>query len=408
MKKYKYVIKRKKKRMIKRVKKRKNNNLIIIILFFISISSLLFYYNKNKLLSNKIFINKILKPRNTTWLQGNRKEILDKYFIFMPEKYIEKNSFKDIFSLKIFDDDDKDTKKIFFDKMTKKFRKNASLVNTLFITKSCNFGNQICSLNNIIFYSEILGIKNIYLNSKFDNWYIKNNIITDKLNISIVPSYKINCQSQDTFCGHIFYDFFFPVVYKPTRRSLILKDEIKRNLPKVYIDKDDLFIHIRAGNVFEKTGNSYTPPPYCFYQKVLEKNKFKNIYLMSVDDKSPIIGKLISDYPKIIHKFHSLKEDIATLMNAYNLVNSISSFSQEAISFNDNILNLWEYDIYNFYDKIYHFHHDIDKLKRKFNIYKMKPSENYANEMYNWRNEEFQKKLMIEEKCKYDFVKIKS
>ena len=129
---------------------------------------------------------------------------------------------------------------------------------------------------------------------------------------------------------------------------------------------------------------------------------------MSVDDKSPIIGKLMSDYPQIIHEFHSAAEDIATLMNAYNLVNSVSSFAQAAISFNDNILNLWEYDIYKFNDKLYHFHHDLDKLDRTFNIYKMKPSENYSIEMFNWRNEEYQKHLMLEEKCKYDFVEVKS
>ena len=38
----------------------------------------------------------------------------------------------------------------------------------------------------------------------------------------------------------------------------------------------------------------------------------------------------------------------------------------------------------------------------------MKPSENYSIEMFNWRNEEYQKHLMLEENCKYDFVETKS
>ena len=35
----------------------------------------------------------------------------------------------------------------------------------------------------------------------------------------------------------------------------------------------------------------------------------------------------------------------------------------------------------------------------------MKPSENYTKIMFNWRNEEYQRKVLFEEKCKYDFIK---
>ena len=42
----------------------------------------------------------------------------------------------------------------------------------------------------------------------------------------------------------------------------------------------------------------------------------------------------------------SLEKDIASLIYAYNLVNAFSSFSQVAISFNDNLINLFEYEIY--------------------------------------------------------------
>ena len=33
----------------------------------------------------------------------------------------------------------------------------------------------------------------------------------------------------------------------------------------------------------------------------MEIKKYKNIYIISQDDLNPIIGKLLSDYPKIIH-----------------------------------------------------------------------------------------------------------
>ena len=42
-------------------------------------------------------------------------------------------------------------------------------------------------------------------------------------------------------------------------------------------------------------------------------------------------------------------------MNAYNLVNSISSFSLAAINFNDNLINLFEYEFYQIRMKIFFF-----------------------------------------------------
>ena len=38
----------------------------------------------------------------------------------------------------------------------------------------------------------------------------------------------------------------------------------------------------------------------------------------------------------------------------------------------------------------------------------MKPSDIYINKMFNWRKSKSQLKLMIEDKCTYDFVITKS
>ena len=288
----------------------------------------------------------------------------------------------------------------------KKYGKNISLLKNIFIKRSFNFGNQIAALNNILYYSEVLGIKNIYLNSEY-NWYIKNNISTKKIHISLLSPKKVDCNSSETFCGSLYPRFFYPVILKPERRSLILKNEIKRNLPKIKINKKDLYIYIRSGDSFQIHGNCYTPAPYCFYQKVLSNFKFRNIHIISVDDKSPIIRKLLSDYPSIIHKLKPVEEDIAILINARNLVNSLSSFTQASISFNDKLINLFEYEVYKIEQSILDLHYDIDKINRKFNIYRMKPSEDYFLKMYSWENTDEQRKGLFEENCKYDFRKIK-
>ena len=297
------------------------------------------------------------------------------------------------------------TKEKLIQKLSEQTKKNFSLVKNVFMTDGLNFGNLIVSFNNLIYYCEILGIKNIYLNSKI-NWFIKNDIITDKIHISFISKNLINCNSYETYCGWI-YNFFYPQVVKSERRSLILKDEIKKNLPSVSVNKNDLYIYIRSGDSFKIGGNGYPQAPYCFYQKIISKFKFNNIYLISQDNKSPIIQKLFKDYPKIKYNINSKETDIALLMNAYNLVSAVSSFSLATITFNDNLLNLFEYELYRLGSAIIHFHYDIDKLDKKFNIYRMKPSEEYFVREFNWENTREQRKLLFEEKCKYDLRKTK-
>ena len=95
--------------------------------------------------------------------------------------------------------------------------------------------------------------------------------------------------------------------------------------------------------------------------------------------------------------------DIALFINAYNFVNSVYSFTQATISFNDNLENLFDYEVYKIIASILHFHYDIDKLNKRFNVYRMKPSENYLRKMYNWKNTDEQRRLLFEEKCINDF-----
>ena len=124
-------------------------------------------------------------------------------------------------------------------------------VKKIVITSPFNFGNQIAALNNVIYYCEILGIKNFYFNSQY-NFYVKNDIITNKINISVKSNKTFKCSDQDTFCGHLYAHFYFPSVIKSKRRSIILKYEIHRNLPKVKVNKNDLYIYIRSGDTFDK------------------------------------------------------------------------------------------------------------------------------------------------------------
>ena len=124
-----------------------------------------------------------------------------------------------------------------------------------------------------------------------------------------------------------------------------------------------------------------------------------------MDNSNPIIKLLINEFPQIILTHNSIEIDISILLNAFNLIGSMSSFLTSIIILNENLKNFFEYDNYSLSQKYLHLHHDIYKYKINYSIYKIKPSTKYLKEMFPWKNTKEQRKLMINEKCN-DFIKI--
>ena len=261
-------------------------------------------------------------------------------------------------------------------------------------------------LNNLLYYAEILNITNIYLNSDM-NWPIKDNIFIDNLKITIISPTNINFKDEKIICFNPYFVYSQKVII-PEIRINKLKNEIFKNLPKINIDYEDLYIHVRGGDIFKckrcKDIN-YSQPPLCFYQKILNHFIFKNIYIISIDNLNPIIEPLIKEFPKIIHTHNSIQRDIVILSHAYNLVGSVSSFLTSSIIMNNNLRNYFEYDNYRLTEKYLHLYPQIYKYKIKYNVYKMNSSKYYRSRMFPWKNTKFQKNLMLNEKCD-DFNKI--
>ena len=92
------------------------------------------------------------------------------------------------------------------------------------------------------------------------------------------------------------------------------------------------------------------------------------------------------------------------LSHAYNIVASVSSFAFSAIKLNDNLINLWEFDMIRLSNKLLFLHHHIFNFKIKYNIFTMKPSEVYRKKMFGFKNTSSQYKLMIKDKCPYNFT----
>ena len=295
--------------------------------------------------------------------------------------------------------------------------KNVSSLKRIIFTTGANFGNILLCLNKLIFFCEIIGCTQISLQNKAF-WFIKNSVFLKDFNITIDSfndtlnndSEKKLTTNPDTIYYDSFNVFFYSYKIKPKIRINFLKDEIISNLPKTNVSREDLYIHIRSGDIFTSyIHEPYSQPPLCFYTSIFSDNIFKNfnfskIFLLSTDKNNPTIDKLLSKFKNIIYSQNSLEFDLSYLINSYNLVGSISSFLNTIIMLNSNLENLWEYNIYQMEEKILQCHYDLFEFPHSFTIYRMESSSYYKNKMYKWKNSHIQRKLMIKEKCINSFM----
>ena len=356
-------------------------------------------------------IKKKLVERMSNLSPTLQKEIED-YLLPIPSRY-EKHKNRELvkvinyLQLKNYSEITNDTQKYetqleLFNELksiNKDMNKNISEVKIIYLKESLKFGNSMILLNNLIAYCEVLDIRNIYLNIDMD-WPIVDDIFTDRINIYFVSPYQIDCEDKAVLCPE-YKPFYYLTVVKPEIRINLFKDEVKRNLPTINTDRNDLYIHIRSGDIFKRRPNTvYAQPPLCFYQKILNNFFFKNIYIVAENRKNPLIDLLSKEFPEIIFIDNYIETDAAILSNAYNIVGSMSSFLTTLVMINDNLKSYWDFDNYRLSEKYLHFHHDIYKLKVNYTLYEMKPSEDYRKEMFVWRNSKRQIDLMINEKCK--------
>ena len=334
-------------------------------------------------------------------------KISDKY-----NKYIidEKKRFDKYFYLEEYDEEKTIKNKLknkLLTKISEIRKENITQITTFFLSRINPFGNNLNCINNAIFYCEILGCNKIILqeNNIKRRWLINNPIYIEKLNITIMKGPKVACNESDILCCYETWDLLYPIIIKPEVRTQYIKDEILRNLPNVTTKPDDLYMHIRGGDIFSNLPlNFYTQPPLCFYEKAMKRNKYKNIYLISQDNLNVVVDPLIKKYPKIIFNKNNFETDISLLAHAYHIACSISSFSLSAIKINNNLKELYEYDIGRLPEKFIWLHHHLFKFDIKYKIYTMKPSNEYASEMFYWEKKDYQKELMLNDTCPYDFI----
>ena len=419
---------RKKKKYKKKHKYTKLNHysfsplLLLFIIFFIIIFILILFFSLNKIIykrkgKQEIKIKNEVNDYNKILYKGEMisKDILfNDYFSRIHDFNTteEKVKFNKTFNLPIYSDDisfRNIIKKQFLELASIKKNKNISKIETFYATVQTGVGNSVSAVNNMILYCDIIGCNKIILkdNSIGRKWLIKNPLYIKNLNITIMQGHDVDCNNDNNLCLYeTGFDFFPPFMLKPDVRINYFKDEILRNLPIVNIDPEALYIHLRGGDIFKNSNPSplYAQPPLCFYEKIIDNNKFNKIYIIAQDRTNVVINPLINKYKYIIFESHNWEYDLSIFVHAYNIVLTTSSFSLSAIKFNDNLRNIWEYDMMRLTEKFVFLHHHLYKMDIKYKIYTMKPSDTYISKMFHWTRTETQVKLMLEENCPYDFV----
>ena len=251
-------------------------------------------------------------------------------------------------------------------------------------------GNALIMLNNLINICENIKCKNIIAPGKSLNNIIKKPIFYKEKNITIWPNLAIKQLKVDILINskNIFY--FNYKNKKKYNRLKIIREEVLANIPKFKNTPDDLVINIRSGDVFvNKINKNYGQPPLCFYQKIIDDNKFKNIYLMSNGHENPTVNKLLELYPKIKFIHGTIEEDASVIIYSYNLVMPMSTFPLTLVRLNNNLRKMFIYSSLN-----------DNFTNENFTIYRMEASQNYLNKVLrNWKNTKEQYELMINENC---------
>ena len=252
-----------------------------------------------------------------------------------------------------------------------------------------NIGNALMMLNNLLNICINIKCKNIIAPGCLHT-IIKRPIFNKEFKITVYPNTFKHKPRLDIILGKS-TTFWFGYRKKPHEtRFKFIRDEVIRNIPKYISNESDLYINIRSGDIFRnRINHMYSQPPLCFYQKIINENKFSKIFILSNGHENPGIGKLLKLYPGARYIHGKVEFDISVILNAYIFVMPISTFPITLITLNNKLKNLYIYELLKFNTK-----------NADYTVHKMIPSNLYIKVMQRkWKKSKKQLRLMINENC---------
>ncbi len=260
-----------------------------------------------------------------------------------------------------------------------------SLINGLEIIKTGRFGNNLIALMRAFqyccaFHFQYLIIPNdfLFINESYNAKGVK--ILPKKYESSVSNKFIFK------------FPFFYPLPFCPIDLDFsdfkFLKDFLNSRFRDHNLNKDDLYIHIRSGDVFLKNPNPYLgQPPLNFYLDVINFRKWNKIHIIAENDLNPVIKELSKKGYKFSTGF--LYDDISKLINAVNLVLGPGSFGQAIVLLSKKLKNYYSFNYYFKY---------IDSTYES--VYTCKPDDIYFSKIHKkWCNSDEQRRLMFISNC---------
>jgi hypothetical protein len=173
----------------------------------------------------------------------------------------------------------------------------------------------------------------------------------------------------------------FNVYIKP-----IFKIYINSNPTNININLNEIYIHIRGGDIFGSNPHSlYVQPPLSYYNKIIEK--YDNVILVSEDRLNPCVNELIKN-PKVKFENNNLETDLQILGKAENLIIGFGTFGILLYLMNPNLKNIYIPDYFSSDCKSYGeniYVHIID-LPNYINVGEWKNTTEQRNIMINYKS----------------------
>jgi hypothetical protein len=128
-----------------------------------------------------------------------------------------------------------------------------------------------------------------------------------------------------------------------------------------------------------------------YYTDILNKNNFKNIYILTEDLNNPCTNKLLELFPDIILRVNKrLEDDIMLILNTQNIICSFGTFIPCLLLLSENIRNVYKVN----YDYCNNFITDLISVNNNIKLHILDYSD-YKSKIITWKNNREQQNIMI-------------
>jgi len=229
-----------------------------------------------------------------------------------------------------------------------RFAKGELPLNALVVSRQLKFGNAILQLTNAIQVAQQLGVRKIY-HRGFD-------FLSDHAQAGEITVLKGAPEHENYLASSFFPNALLSTIcLSPEPRYQIARQlapwlTLQHGRTASADTRRHLYIHLRAGDVFEKSTPHprYGQPPLSFYTLILRRERWEKVVLIFENRSNPVIDALmaflISERIPFEVQSRDLDADAARLLEAENIVIGRGTFVYPMLCISDNVRRVFFFD----------------------------------------------------------------